>query len=128
MAQASRTKQGVYPYSANSIYSKKIDGKQIEFGGKHERKEVDEQMEIESKGIETKDLWQSAYVLSEGGKLEDVRINRRNGHKEVIFILGGMGVKSLIRTFQSGQALCNVTRLKASMSHLKDVMFQHIER
>ena len=73
--------------------------------------------------IETKDIWQGAYVMSEGGWLEGVRIHRRNGKKEFIFLFEGDSVEDLSRMFQSGQAYCNITRLKASMSHLKEVIF-----
>ena len=77
-------------------------------------------------GIKTKDLWQGAYVLAEGGELEDVRLDKRKGKKEVIFIFTGSDVDKLAKIFQSGQALCNVTRLRASMFHLKDLIFSRL--
>ncbi len=76
--------------------------------------------------IKTKDLWQGAYVLAEGGELEDVRLDKRGGKKEVIFIFTGPDVEGLVKVFQSGQALCNVTRLRASMFHLKDLVFSRL--
>ncbi len=40
--------------------------------------------------IESKDLWQSAYVLAKGGELEDVRVDGNGGHgKMAIFVLRG---------------------------------------
>lgn len=77
--------------------------------------------------IETKDLWQSAFILSEGGELEDIRVNSRNGRKEVVFVLKGSKVEWLLKAFDSGQASCNVAKLRAHMSHLKDVIFRRIE-
>ncbi len=74
-------------------------------------------------GVETKDLWQSAYVLSEGGWLERVRVQERNGKREVIFCLKGDGVEELSQAFISGRAVCNVARLKSSVLHLKEVIF-----
>ena len=77
--------------------------------------------------IESKDLWQSAYVLAEGGELEEIRIDRNNGNgKAAVFILRGPDVDKLIREFRSGHALCDVARLRASMIHLKDLMFNRI--
>jgi DNA-binding PadR family transcriptional regulator len=74
--------------------------------------------------IETKDLWQSAYLLAEGGWLSRVKVQRRNdGKREVVFQLTGDGVEDLARRFVSGQAVCNVTKLKAQLNHLKDVIF-----
>ncbi len=73
--------------------------------------------------IKTKDLWQSAYVLAEGGSLKQAELGERS-KGEVFFVLDGSSVEELARQFRSGQALCNVSRLKASMSHLKEVMFE----
>jgi hypothetical protein len=74
--------------------------------------------------IETKDLWASAYVLSEGGWLEGVKVERRgDGRKEIVFRFRGNGVEEMVAAFRSGQARCNVTRLKASLYHLKEVMY-----
>ncbi len=74
--------------------------------------------------IETKDLWQSAYLLTEGGWLSRVKVNRRaDGRREVVFELTGEGMEDLARRFISGQAVCNVTKLKAQVNHLKDVIF-----
>ena len=75
--------------------------------------------------IETKDLWQGAYLLSEGVVLADVEINKRyDGKKEVVFVFDGDKVEELSRKFQLGQALCNVSRLKASVNQLKDLIFK----
>lgn len=74
--------------------------------------------------IETKDLWQSAYLLAEGGWLDGVKVIRRtDGKKEVIFRLTGEGVEDLAQRFKDGQAVCNVRKLKAHVSHLKQVIF-----
>lgn len=74
--------------------------------------------------IKTKDLWQSAFVLAKGGELEEVQIDNNGGNKkEVVFILTGPDVTELSKEFCSGQAMCNVVRLRASMIHLKEMMF-----
>lgn len=77
--------------------------------------------------IKTKDLWQSAYVLAEGGKLTEVELVSRAGKKEVIFVFRGEELGELVQSFQTGSALCNVLQLKASMNHLKDLIFSQVE-
>ena len=76
--------------------------------------------------VETKDLWQSAYMLSEGSYLEDVQ-TRGNGKKEVFFVLSGDDVCRLAREFRSGRAFCNIAALRASMIHLKEEMYKVIK-
>ena len=74
--------------------------------------------------IETKDLWQSAYVLAEGGWLEGVKVARKEGgRREITFRFRGNGVEDMIRDFQIGRAQCNVRKLKASFYHLKEVIY-----
>ena len=75
--------------------------------------------------LETKDLWQSAFMLAQGSSLEDIRANG-NGRREVYFILTGDNILSLAREFRSGRAICNVSSLKASMIHLKEEMYKII--
>ena len=74
--------------------------------------------------IETKDLWQSAYLLAEGGWLDGVTVRRRtDGKKEFVFRLTGQDVEDLARRFKDGDAVCNVRKLKTHVSHLKQVIF-----
>lgn len=75
--------------------------------------------------ISTRDLWESAYLMSEGEELEAVRVSLSGkGKREVEFVFEGEKVNELVLKFQSGQATCRVTQLKASMNHLKDVIFK----
>jgi hypothetical protein len=80
--------------------------------------------------IKTKDIWLGCFCLSKGAELEEVRLdnNNSNSHhnKEVLFIFSGQDVQELQREFLSGQAMCNVTRLRASMLHLKEQMYELI--
>ena len=74
--------------------------------------------------IETKDLWQGAYLLVEGGWLAGVTVQKRtDGKNEFVFRLDGEGVDDLARRFKDGDAVCNVRRLKTHVSHLKQVIF-----
>ncbi len=77
--------------------------------------------------IKTKDLWQSAFMLARGSNLEDLRLHSGNGKKEVMFIIGGDDTAELAQEFRSGQAICNVSRLRASMIHLKEEMYKVIK-
>ena len=76
--------------------------------------------------LETKDLWQSAYMLAQGSSLEDVTV-RVNGKKEVYFTIGGDNLTSQAQEFRSGRAVCNVSALRASMIHLKDEIHRVIQ-
>ena len=77
--------------------------------------------------LKTKDLWCSAFVLAKGGELETIQINKNGGSKrEAMFVLAGPDVTELSREYQTGHALCNVSRLRASMLHLKEQMFSRI--
>ena len=74
--------------------------------------------------IETKDLWQSAYLLSEGAWLSKVDVQRKEGRKKVVtFILTGDGLEERAQRFKNGQAVCNVRTLKAHVSSLKQMIF-----
>lgn len=75
--------------------------------------------------LETKDLWQSAFMLAQGSSLADVKA-RNNGKREVYFILTGGNIARLAREFRSGRATCNVASLRASMIHLKEEMYKVI--
>lgn len=77
--------------------------------------------------IKTKDLWLSSFCLSKGAELDQVRLgNNGSRKKEVIFIFTGPDLTSLEKEFRSGQAICNIQRLRASMIHLKEQMYQVI--
>jgi len=75
--------------------------------------------------LETKDLWQSAFMLAQGSSLSDVNL-RNNGKREVYFVLTGDNIARLAREFRSGRASCNVASLRASMIHLKEEMYKVI--
>lgn len=75
--------------------------------------------------IETKDLWQAAYLIANGGTLENVFL-RSNGHKrpEVFFIIESKEIKKLLQEYLSGQAECKISLLKVSINHLKEEIFR----
>ena len=74
--------------------------------------------------VETKDLWQGAYLLTEGGWLAGVKVDRRpDGKKEVLFRLRGERVETEARRFIEGDATCNLRIFRQHVNHLKDVVF-----
>lgn len=70
--------------------------------------------------IKTVDLWFGAYVLTKGCKLE--RVIKEND-QTVVFCFLDPHRRNLEQEFISGEAMVNLTSLKASMNHIKDVMF-----
>ncbi len=78
--------------------------------------------------IKTRDIWQSAYILSKGGSLEDVRL-QDNSNRLVTFVFKqSPEVSQFKREFISGQGECNVSQLRASMIHLKQKVFEIIRK
>jgi hypothetical protein len=73
--------------------------------------------------VTTQDLYCGAYILSNGGCLEEARLDKTGGRPSVTFVLSGQDVDKLAREFQSGQAMINLVSFKVAMTHLKDVMF-----
>ncbi len=81
--------------------------------------------------IKTKDLWQTAFMLSKGSQLQDLRLSdsgeigeSTTKKQKIIFVLTGKNINHLKQEFQSGQAVCRVRILKSSLMHLKDEMFR----
>jgi hypothetical protein len=72
--------------------------------------------------IETRDLWQGAYLLVEGGWVEGMKVDRLpDGRKEVLFRLRGDRVETEARRFMEGSASCNLRVFRHHLNHLKDV-------
>lgn len=87
--------------------------------------DTDMEMEVEVE-VKTSDLWQGAYMLVRGSKLLAVEVGD-NGRKWAVFVFAGPEVDEYSREFRSGQAVCNVTNLRASMIHLKEIMYSRID-
>lgn len=88
-------------------------------GGRRDRPRNREEAEM----IQTSDLWQTAYLLSEGYWLDKFEVRNREGRREFTFIVGGLEVEDAARRFKDGDATCNVRKLRVHMNHLKDLMF-----
>lgn len=77
----------------------------------------------------TTDIYEGAYLLSQGMQLEKLW---QNGHvnggskRTVVFEFTGPQVELLRKDYQRGRASANVTKLKQSLTELKDRMFNLI--
>ncbi len=73
--------------------------------------------------ILTTDIYEGAYLLSQGMQLEKLWLNGKNGKRSVVFEFIGPQVELLRKDYQKGRASANVTKLKQSITELKDRMF-----
>ena len=76
--------------------------------------------------IKTSDLYCASYIFSQGGELKEVQLSRISGRRRAEFIFTGKNVQQLEKTFLSGKAIVDLKTFKASLNHIKDVMFQTI--
>ena len=75
--------------------------------------------------IQVRDLYESAWLLSNGFHLEQMLVSN-NGKVTVTFVITGNGVTSSIETFRSGQAKGNVPLFTFTLEKLKDRMFEQL--
>lgn len=73
----------------------------------------------------TTDIYEGAYLLSQGMQLEKLWISK-NGRGSVIFEFKGPEAELLRKDYEKGRASANVTKLKQSLTELKDRMFNLI--
>ena len=76
--------------------------------------------------VDTKDLWLSAFLLSERALLSDVRVQRINGKREAVFFLTGKNVLQLQSDYRAGIAKSNVMLLQRNLKYLKDIIFREV--
>ena len=71
----------------------------------------------------TKDLFEASYLLSKGMKLEEVLRNRRT----VLFRFEGSEDLEVLKSrYEEGRAEVNVHSLRASLNHLRDLLFEKV--
>ena len=73
--------------------------------------------------ILTTDIYEGAYLLSQGAALENIWLDQNKPSRSVIFEFIGENVLVLRKKYQKGQASANVLRLKTSLNEIKDRMF-----
>lgn len=76
--------------------------------------------------IKTTDLYCASYIFSKGGELKEVILSHRGRRPCCEFVFIGDQVCQLEKTFLSGKATVEITTFKASLNHIKDVMFKEL--
>ena len=71
----------------------------------------------------TRELYEGAYLLSQGMELKEIWKDGNNGKKSVVFEFAGDNVDILRKDYQIGKAQVNILKLKSSLNELKDRMF-----
>ena len=74
------------------------------------------------------DLWGSAYLVSSGAELQGLKVSGSGGKRSVSFLFEGGEAERLHRHFVTGRAVANVTTMKITMNHLKDLLFNELRK
>jgi hypothetical protein len=75
--------------------------------------------------LETTDIFRGAFLLASGGDLTEVRI-RNNGKRIATFLITGQDLDRLDSDYRCGRALINPLKLRESLNHLRDAMFEKL--
>lgn len=75
--------------------------------------------------IETSDIFRSAYHLTQGSELDQVRVSG-TGRGRAVFLIRGKDVARLDRAYLSGQARVNPLQLRECLNHLRDKLFERL--
>jgi hypothetical protein len=74
---------------------------------------------------ETTDIFLGAFVLSRGGAFSGISFNK---NRIATFTFTGEGLYRLDREYRTGTALVNPVHLRASLNHLRDILFEMKDR
>jgi hypothetical protein len=74
---------------------------------------------------ETTDIFLGAFLLSSGGDLSGINFNERH---IATFMFTGEGLHQLDQDYMRGSALVNPVQLRASLNHLRDLLFDIRDR
>lgn len=75
--------------------------------------------------LEITDIFRSAYLLCSGADLDGIRF-KSNGKRIALFMIKGDKLDELDRDYRSGQALVNPLKLRESLNHLRDILFEKL--
>jgi len=78
--------------------------------------------------IKVSDLWNCAYLVCNGAEIKSVETQENNGKSAVFFIVSGSNADKHNQEFLNGKATANVTQLKLTMNHLKDLLFDKLRQ
>lgn len=74
--------------------------------------------------IETRDLYEGAWLLVQGVDLSTVLVEPNGlGRPKVTFVFEGETIHRLRGEYRAGNAMAEVTRLRTAVNHLRDVLF-----
>lgn len=76
--------------------------------------------------LKISDLWNCAFLVCSGADIARVQISGSNGRRSVVFLFESETAEQLQKQFIHGQATANVTHLKNTMNHIKDIMFDSL--
>ncbi|MCP4022294.1 MAG: hypothetical protein GY749_15025 [Desulfobacteraceae bacterium] len=77
--------------------------------------------------ISTTDIYLTAFFISSGCRLRDIRISE-NGRRIGTFRVTGRNLKKLDREYRTGRALVNPVALRLSLNRLRDQLFEKINK
>jgi hypothetical protein len=78
------------------------------------------------KTIETTDIYRSAYLLSQGGEVTEIRLSG-NGRQRATFVIRGSDIDRADRAYQQGRALVNPVQLRECVNHVRDLLFDRLD-
>lgn len=81
---------------------------------------------MEDMRLLTTDIWEGAYLWSQGMTPERIWIDDQSLRHQVVFEFVGDKTELLSKDYQRGNACANVVRLKNALNELKDRMFNLI--
>lgn len=77
--------------------------------------------------IETTDIFRGAFLLCMGGDLYDIRIPS-NGSRIATFFIKGQALHKHDKDYMNGHALVNPLQFREALNHLRDVLFNQLNR
>jgi hypothetical protein len=80
-----------------------------------------------NRAIQTHDIYQAAYLMASGSKLEKATLSQ-NGKKKVIFELSHPNIMELTHEYISGEGVINIRLLKSALDHLKGIVFEKMSQ
>jgi len=81
---------------------------------------------LNTRSLETTDIFRGAFLLCKGGDLCEIRI-KNNGRQIASFLIKGNGLDKLDKAYRNGQAMVNPLQLRESLNHLRDILFKKLK-
>ena len=78
--------------------------------------------------VRINDVWACAFLVSRGVPIQGVETAGTNGKRSVYFTFAGNKAWKLHQAFVAGTAMGNVVRMKATMTHVKDLLFNELRK